>query len=287
VSLLAIIFCKLNHTFIGLRSDSVFLYKKTNLKWKLKSLILPQIYKLFDIGFTVGELARFYMHTYGFKESQLFFFPYAVNNSWINKLCIKYRKNRENIRLGLGIPADAFVILGIKKFVHRENPMGLLRGFKYLLDVNTNAYLIMVGEGAEREKIESYIKTNHLKNRVVLTGYQPYSLLPKFFAIADVFVHTALFEPWGCSVNEAMACGLPVICANTVGASYDLVEDGVNGYIYNVERDEELYFYLQKMYKLDKKHLKLMGEQSRNIINKYSFDTTIIEITKALKSLKR
>ncbi len=287
VPLLTILFCKFNHAFIGLRSDNTFLHRKNNLKWKLKDFIIPRIYKLFNIGFPVGSLAQLYMLTYGFEENQLFLFPYAVDNSWLSQLCDKYRKHRKEIRFDLGIPDDAFVILGIMKFIPRENPMGLLRLFKRLLNSETNVYLIMVGDGSQRGEIESYIKLHHLEKRVILAGYQPYSLLPKFFAISEVFVHPALYEPWGCSVNEAMACELPVIAASTVGASYDLIKNGINGYIYDAESEDDLCFFLQKLAKLDKESLQLMGQQSKEIITKWSFNTSIKEIIRALKSLEK
>ena len=56
---------------------------------------------------------------------------------------------------------------------------------------------------------------------------------------ADVFVHPCLWRPhervkgeaWGFAVNEAMAAGLPVITTTAVAAAYDLIEDGVSGYV--------------------------------------------------------
>jgi glycosyltransferase involved in cell wall biosynthesis len=38
-------------------------------------------------------------------------------------------------------------------------------------------------------------------------------------------------DPWGLVVNEAMACGLPIIVSSVAGCAADLVENGWNGYI--------------------------------------------------------
>jgi glycosyltransferase involved in cell wall biosynthesis len=54
--------------------------------------------------------------------------------------------------------------------------------------------------------------------------------LPKFFALADVFVLPSRIDSFGMVVSEALACGLPVIVTENVGAK-DLVCEGVSGWI--------------------------------------------------------
>ena len=51
-----------------------------------------------------------------------------------------------------------------------------------------------------------------------------YSLLPDWYGRADVFVHPAPDEPWGVSVAEALACGVPVIAAEGVGAALEMMQ---------------------------------------------------------------
>jgi glycosyltransferase involved in cell wall biosynthesis len=63
-----------------------------------------------------------------------------------------------------------------------------------------------------------------------MPGYVSYQLLPKYYGAADVFIHLPPQEPWGLSVSEAMACGVPVISAPWVGAASELVEHGVTGW---------------------------------------------------------
>ena len=52
----------------------------------------------------------------------------------------------------------------------------------------------------------------------------PYSQLPDWYGRADVFVHPAPDEPWGVSVTEALACGVPVIAAEGVGAASEMMQ---------------------------------------------------------------
>ena len=47
-----------------------------------------------------------------------------------------------------------------------------------------------------------------------------------FYALADAFILPSLWEEWGLVVNEAMACGLPVVVSETAGCAEDLLEPG-------------------------------------------------------------
>ncbi len=68
---------------------------------------------------------------------------------------------------------------------------------------------------------------------VFFPGFRQIEELPRFYAHAGCFIHPALTEPWGLVVNEAMACGLPVLVSNRVGCSQDMVQDGVNGFTFD------------------------------------------------------
>ncbi len=56
--------------------------------------------------------------------------------------------------------------------------------------------------------------------------------LPRFFDLSTVFVLPSRHEPWGLIVNEVMNASTPVIVTDDVGCAPDLIENGVNGYIY-------------------------------------------------------
>ena len=55
--------------------------------------------------------------------------------------------------------------------------------------------------------------------------------LAQVYGVSDVFVLPSFEETWGLVVNEAMACGLPVITTDRVGAAVDLVREGENGFV--------------------------------------------------------
>ena len=51
----------------------------------------------------------------------------------------------------------------------------------------------------------------------------------ELYVAADVFALLSEREPWAVVVNEAAACGLPLVLSDRVGAAHDLLRDGENG----------------------------------------------------------
>ncbi len=107
------------------------------------------------------------------------------------------------------------------------------------------ASLVLVGEGLLRGDLEGQARELGLAVRdgaadrnpsggpeVVFYPFQQANLTPLFFARSEAFILPSTREEWGLVVNEAMACSVPVLVSNRVGAHFDLVEEGVNGFTF-------------------------------------------------------
>jgi glycosyltransferase involved in cell wall biosynthesis len=80
-----------------------------------------------------------------------------------------------------------------------------------------------------------------------LPGFRQIGELPRFYAGAGCFVHASTTEQWGLVVNEAMACGLPVIVSQRCGCAMDLVQEGVNGFRFDPRDTGQLEALLTKV----------------------------------------
>ena len=100
---------------------------------------------------------------------------------------------------------------------------------------------------------------------VYFPGFRQIEELPRFYAHAGCFVHPALEEPWGLVINEAMACGLPILSSKNVGAAEELVDNGINGWRFNAENIEQMS---QRMSEISAFNFPLFdfGEASRRIL---------------------
>ena len=251
------------------RCDSTLLYKNTIFKSLVKKLILKIVCYISSAYLYVGSLNKKFYRYYNIPLEKLFLVPYAVDNEFIKKRCDTFRKKKNRYRNQYGIPKDIIVILGILKFIEREAPMDLLKAYTILDRKGIKAALVLVGDGKQRILIEEYIKQNKLNN-VYLVGYREYSELPKFYAIADIFVHPVIRGSWELSINEATAAGLPVITTDLVGSAQDLIKEGVNGFIYHAGDIEELAAKLEII--LNNRNLMIkMGQESQKIILPWSY----------------
>ena len=66
---------------------------------------------------------------------------------------------------------------------------------------------------------------------ICFPGFAQREDLARLYALAETLVLPTHTDTWGLVVNEAMACGLPIIVSSVAGCSSDLVEDGWNGYV--------------------------------------------------------
>ena len=64
---------------------------------------------------------------------------------------------------------------------------------------------------------------------------RPWERIVERYVVADIFAFLSRHEPWGVVVNEAAACGLPLVLSDRVGAALDLLEDGENGELVPVD----------------------------------------------------
>jgi 1,2-diacylglycerol 3-alpha-glucosyltransferase len=101
---------------------------------------------------------------------------------------------------------------------------------------------------------------------VYFPGFRQIEELPRFYAHAGCFVHPALEEPWGLVINEAMACGLPILSGSNVGAAEELVDDGINGFNFDAEDVEAMSACLARVVVLDEESRKRFGDASMRIV---------------------
>ncbi|HEY8660799.1 MAG TPA: glycosyltransferase family 4 protein, partial [Hanamia sp.] len=107
--------------------------------------------------------------------------------------------------------------------------------------------------------------------------------MPEIYKISDVFVLPSQGpgETWGLAINEAMASGKVVLVSDQCGCAVDLVQNGINGYVFESNNREDL---IKKMKQLSaqKATLNKMGNQSLQIIQNWSFEKICDAIEQAI-----
>jgi len=137
--------------------------------------------------------------------------------------------------------ADQWIVGTIGRLQPVKNQVSLARAFIRLLQKYPSAVararLIIVGDGGLRAAIEQTLAQGEALKYAWLPGAR--DDIPEVLRMLDCFVLPSHAEGTSCTLQEAMACGLPVI-ATAVGGTPMLVEEGITGYLLQPDDDEAL-----------------------------------------------
>ena len=136
--------------------------------------------------------------------------------------------------------------LFVGRFTDVKNLPLLLQAATLLKQKRQDFALCLVGKGEEKPKLEGICNANDLQQIVRFVDYTLPDRLASYYKMADVLVLPSKFEQWGLVVNEALACGVPVIASNRVGSVDDLIICGENGDVFSWNSTQELADLLEK-----------------------------------------
>jgi glycosyltransferase involved in cell wall biosynthesis len=119
-------------------------------------------------------------------------------------------------RAAAGVPAGARFLLHVGTVQPRKNLPRLAQAFAQLATRYPDLHLVLSGArgwGSEAAAAGS-LRSDH-PNRVHVAGYMEEALLPGLYSAAEATVVPSLYEGFGLTALEAMACGTPVVASNT------------------------------------------------------------------------
>ena len=139
---------------------------------------------------------------------------------------------------------------------------------------------LLAGSGPEREHLASLAA--ELGVRLVLLPDTPWERIVERYVVADVFALLSRHEPWGVVVNEAAACGLPLVLSDRVGAAFDLLEDGRNGLLVPVDDAAAAAEALRGL-AADPERRRAMGAASREIVAGWGYEPSIERLMQVVR----
>lgn len=120
------------------------------------------------------------------------------------------------------------ILLSVGRMIDAKGYLELFEIYCHVLAAQPTASLLLIGDGPERQKFERVVIEMQLPN-VHFIGFVQGTELPKYYAIADVFVFHTLADTFGAVLTEAMAAELPAVSSIHAAATHDFVVDGVTG----------------------------------------------------------
>lgn len=167
-----------------------------------------------------------------------------------------------SLRHKLQIPPDAFVVGTVSRLDPVKNQPMMLRAFRRFLDRCPDAWLLMVGDGPDRSKLEAMTKELHLAHRVIFTGFQADPV--DYLAALDLFLLSSHTEGTSMTLLEAMSLGIPAV-ATHVGGNPEIIKQHETGIL--VPPDDDVAF-AAAMIKI-KESPDLIDTMSRNSLERF------------------
>lgn len=249
------------------RGDSTLLDEQKGIRKLLRQIVLKRVYRNIDYALYVGSQNKRYFLKHGLKEEQLVFVPHAVDNARFAANDIN-KAAGEKIKKDLNIPEDDWVFLFAGKLEPKKDAQLLMEAFKKVN--NSNVHLVIVGNGELEKQLKQ--SAEGLPN-IHFLEFQNQRMMPAVDLMAHVFVLPSKGpgETWGLAVNEAMAAGKPVLISDKCGCAIDLVENGVNGWVFQSGNEQDLSEKIKLLIK-NRSNLDKMGHASLQKIQAWSFE---------------
>ena len=245
--------CKKNGAIAILMSET---READGLRVWWKEAWKSSIVRSFDAAIVGGTSHRDYLTNLGMPKEVIEFGYDIVDNDY-------FAAQSANDR-GIGIQDVNLYFLASNRFIPRKNLRRLVDAYREYVTHNQITYnesvrawdLCLLGDGKLKRSLMDHCRSSKLnvsesapwegrssmpkEPTVFFPGFRQIEELPRFAAHAGCFVHPAISEPWGLVINEAMACGLPIVSSNNVGAAEELIDHGKNGFVFPPLQTSEL-----------------------------------------------
>lgn len=172
------------------------------------------------------HMANAYADIYSIPREKIKVMPNWISASDFGVSFSEEEKNA--LRKKLAIPGDKKIVLFVHRLSRRKGTELLVQIIPSL--VLRNAVVIVVGDGPDRESLESNLTELDVLSHTRIVGSIPHGDLPLYYAIADLFIMPSLEEGFPHVLLEAMAYGLPFV-ATDVGGVKDIIPPAFREYV--------------------------------------------------------
>lgn len=174
------------------------------------------------------------------------------------------------------------LIISIARLVSWKGFSLLIEIMSELVQQNSRFKLLILGDGPEKDYLESKIKGLNLVDniRIELVDHQTRD---KYFARAKMFVLNTGYEGLSHTVLESFAAGVPVITTN-VGGNPELIQDGHNGILVEYNNKQQIKDAILKLNDDEGLRQKFVSS-SKEILNHFTSEKMITNTITVLESV--
>jgi glycosyltransferase involved in cell wall biosynthesis len=171
-------------------------------------------------------------------------------------------------------------LITISRLSKEKNILFLLKTVNLIKD--KNFILKIIGDGDQKKDLISFVFKNGLSSKVKFLNYK--KNIKSYLAQSDLFINCSYFEGFPNSVVESLNYTVPVICSKSHGGIFDILKNNKYGYLYNIDKIENLASLIQKFLNNNKKFLDKTIKGKKNLKN-FTINNCVYEYESLIDSL--
>ncbi|MFC4261280.1 glycosyltransferase family 4 protein [Ferruginibacter yonginensis] len=215
------------------RGDSTLLDETAGISIKkiVRRFFLKWVYRYVDKALYVGTHNKAYFLKHGLQPQQLVYAPHAIDNDRFMHEDAALQATVADYKNRLQLAATDIVLLFSGKLQQKKDPFFMATLAAQL--PNRRLKFLIVGDGALAAALQAHTCND---DRFRFLPFQNQAIMPAIYRLAHLFVLPSKGpgETWGLAINEALACGVPVVASQLCGGAIDLITEN-NGLLIDVQ----------------------------------------------------
>ena len=164
-----------------------------------------------------------------------------------------------------------------------KNQAMMLRAFKILLGKHPELYLVLVGDGPERARLEEMCQHEGIRANVIFTGFKQFP--GAYLAMLDVYLLSSFTEGTSMTLLEAMSLKIPCV-ATSVGGNPEIIVDGQTGLLTPSDDAQAFAAAIDKLLEQDALHKKYGEAAFRRFNQLFSINMMIEQFNALYRKLR-
>ena len=201
------------------------------------------------------------------KNKSIYIIPTGIDINKFNRS--NYTEEQlKKTKDSLGIKENEKVILLLGRIAEEKSVDVVMNSMPSVFSKLDNVKFLVVGDGPSKEDLEKKAKDLNIDDKVIFTGKVPWTDVPLYYNLADVFVNASLTETQGLTFIEAMSAKVPVVAKFAPNLT-EFINHNQNGLL--VKRDIDFSNSIISVLTNDTLHQKL-SENGFKTANQYSLE---------------
>lgn len=160
-------------------------------------------------------------------------------------------------------------LISVGRLSQEKGHIDLLKIFNQLEKRHPDWHLDIIGDGPERDRLEAYIKSHNLQDKVTLHGFQSKEYIDNMLHKSSLFIMTSYTESFGIVLLEAMSHGIPCVAFSSAEGAKEIITSGKNGYLIKNRNSSAMIKKIEDIMKKENVR-KELGKQARKSIKQYT-----------------